>query len=973
MASAAAQTETATGTPIVRLEQETRLAIVLYGGVSLAIYMYGIVEELFRLVRATAPEIGDGPDRQLAFPKTESTEAVYRRLGQLLPVQSGPAPVQAEPAGAPAAELPADAPVRTRFVVDLIAGSSAGGINGIFLAKALANETDPTSLRKLWIEQGDIGSLLNDAGSAFSFRSREYAPAPGSAPKSVLNGSRMTSLLIDALGGLELPDKAEATGTRLVDELDLWVTATDLDGLPVPIQLSRGTTAERRYAHRSHFRFSRRDGRNDFVSADSDFTGYAARCTASFPGAFEPMRLDSLTDLGLQTKPAWSSFYPAYRDPSAHFGERWFSDGGILDNKPFTYVTRALTRRHADLPVDRKLIYVEPDPTAPRLDAPLTPEWNAVDTAKAALTGIPRSEGIRDDIQAVLSRNRSIERVRELIGQLGTSPSEQAFLTGLVRQERSAAWGATALSASALEHPWGPAYATYARLKVRGLVDYLASLVVAAAGLDPESDQAFALHYVIRAWKDENYAEQPAPRSPQKTDNAFMLDFDLPYRIRRLGFVLQKLREIRDGQVAPVELACAAYGLPVDSLAALDAAELNALTQRLNDLRGQLTAAEAALADPQGPLAATVAGAGITGDSLERILDEVTDAGMLAQAKTIVDTHADAFAEAAGLIAAAFRAAASEVSERLDEELPRLPEDGTASASGLSRERVALRFFYDAYEAYDSILYEINYATELGEANPVDVLRISPRDTTQPSEVSEQRRQLLGVRLNHFGAFLNQSWRRHDIVWGRLNGAECLIRALLPAGHPDAEELIEQAQRRIVEDFASEYKIDPAQSWHWFCTTYDATPLEADAVYPLLRRGATVLTSLVAGLISPKAPATGPAPPPRLAAKAWAAVTAVLPPHPGSLPTLFGALWRFAAPVVLAAVLVPFVLVAGGLALALALDGALSILGWSLFGLGAGLALMLTGTVLLLRLLVHKARAPILARVRALVHELAAR
>src|SRR5262245_33142228 len=37
-----------------QVEREVRFAVVLYGGVSLAIYMNGIVQELYSLVRATA-------------------------------------------------------------------------------------------------------------------------------------------------------------------------------------------------------------------------------------------------------------------------------------------------------------------------------------------------------------------------------------------------------------------------------------------------------------------------------------------------------------------------------------------------------------------------------------------------------------------------------------------------------------------------------------------------------------------------------------------------------------------------------------------------------------------------------------------------------------------------------------------------------------------------------------------------------
>ena len=44
----------------VEYTQEIRFAVVLYGGVSLAIYMNGIAQELLHLVRATAPGTDDG-------------------------------------------------------------------------------------------------------------------------------------------------------------------------------------------------------------------------------------------------------------------------------------------------------------------------------------------------------------------------------------------------------------------------------------------------------------------------------------------------------------------------------------------------------------------------------------------------------------------------------------------------------------------------------------------------------------------------------------------------------------------------------------------------------------------------------------------------------------------------------------------------------------------------------------------------
>src|SRR6266404_423694 len=92
-------------------DREIRIAVVMYGGVSLAIYMNGIAQELLHMVRATAPAVGGPLSGKFRWRPEElqGTQRFYRELGGRL---------------------------RARFVVDVISGTSAGGINGIFLAKA---------------------------------------------------------------------------------------------------------------------------------------------------------------------------------------------------------------------------------------------------------------------------------------------------------------------------------------------------------------------------------------------------------------------------------------------------------------------------------------------------------------------------------------------------------------------------------------------------------------------------------------------------------------------------------------------------------------------------------------------------------------------------------------------------------------------------------------------------------------------
>ena len=137
--------------PDVNYRKEVRFAVVMYGGVSLAIYINGVAQELLRLVRATAQN-GDGK-ALLSDGELSGSERVYRKLSYLLADDSDDDRSEQEKQSGP---------IPTRFVVDTITGASAGGINGIFLAKALVRGQQIDRLQELWMREGAIEKLLND-------------------------------------------------------------------------------------------------------------------------------------------------------------------------------------------------------------------------------------------------------------------------------------------------------------------------------------------------------------------------------------------------------------------------------------------------------------------------------------------------------------------------------------------------------------------------------------------------------------------------------------------------------------------------------------------------------------------------------------------------------------------------------------------------------------------------------------------
>ena len=223
-------------------ENEVRFALVLYGGASLAIYIHGVTQEFFHLVRSTAVDANG----QLIVGDAElsGTERVYRKLASS-----------------------ADGTLRTRFLVDIASGTSAGGINAIFLGKAFANGQTLDQVSRLWLDQADIQDLLNR----------------DKLPRSLLSSQTMHARLLDALAGME---RDGVQRDPLQPEMDVFITATDIQGLELPIELADKTVFEKRHKNVFHLRFG--DGENHFARESNPFLAFAARATSAFPFAFEP-------------------------------------------------------------------------------------------------------------------------------------------------------------------------------------------------------------------------------------------------------------------------------------------------------------------------------------------------------------------------------------------------------------------------------------------------------------------------------------------------------------------------------------------------------------------------------------------------------------------------------------------------------------------------------------------------------------
>ena len=880
----------ATATPRVELVQETRLAVVMYGGVSLAIYINGIAQELLRLVRATSPAASDPTRPHLPQNELTSTEPIYRLLGQ---VSHGIGLGRPTASGMPSLDQilarPEDHPIRTRFVVDVLSGTSAGGLNAVYLAKALANDQSLEGLKRLWISDGDVRTLLNDRASIEGF-SHLSVQRP---PRSLLNSERMYLLLLSALDQMRSDRPADAT-SPYADELDLYVTTTDIVGYPVRLDLGDHTVDERRHRHVFHLRYAAPETgggepmapgasprpprpasaagstppdsraatakdlehrvRNDFRDAQNRFLAFVARCTSSFPFAFEAATLEDLDPLLYRSRRDfekdignWERFFGRHlRGGGGDFGVRApdptdaclraYSDGGILDNRPFSYATDALLRRTSSVPVDRKLLYLEP---VPRHNAPDSREKpDALTTALLALTSVPGYESIRADLERVIERNRSILRLRDVHRMVeqdlrDATPADLALLSSE---------GFESLSVPELLRRHGPAYGPYHRLKTATLSDEFSVVVSRALGFGDFDVERAAVGYLVRAWVRERYPELQPPATasnaaPSRNQSQLLKRFDISYRLRRLRFLRLRIRELNaldDNAIAILK-----PWLPP---------ELFAEFRDERDAPGMAREVRAALREIAGSIDRAYARLRATGRALRTPVHVGAEARPPAEVPPEKRTHRLAVTLARWEIAEALRGAQvtgkelrnlMRLAERDRDDLAAEMVARPSSVAALEALETALRKvldfemgeakkvvrtaldasgpdlspvqrglrrlllrYYTTYQAYDFATLPFTWGTEIGEADFVDIVRVSPEDSRSlidelQDRAAEEllegrlsgrsdrlRRKLAGNQLANFGAFLDELWRRNDMMWGRLDAAEQIVDMTLPANMP---------------------------------------------------------------------------------------------------------------------------------------------------------------------------------------------
>jgi patatin-related protein len=754
--------------------KELRLGLVCYGGVSLAIYMHGITKEIQRAVRASVlEEQGIDSDPEAA------SERAYRELLR---------------------DLAAKRNVQTRIVVDAIAGSSAGGINGIFLAKALAHNVGQEALRDLWFEHGDLEPIIRKGsrlarvltwrlplgGGVPSTRARRKlaAAALGVHKQTLLYGHQMANWIYEALEGMD-PGQPQTPPTLMPQghPLELTVTVTDHYGYKRDLPMADPPViSERQHRHLVIFRYGI-DGADDFGPEENAAMTLAARATSSLPAGFPPVSIPGMASTlpdGATTPAALSRFFRAYELAGADPTWAYLVDGGVLDNKPFGPVIRAIKQRHAANEVDRYLLFLEPDPGATRAPKQPPPEPAPLKAVLGALSGLPRNEPILDELHDVLVTNERVRAVRDVI-EANWEPIAK-LVQNLVPDldqppDDPSAPELKQWSDAVHQAAQGLGYTTYLRLKIGSTIDSFASAACLVCDYTDASNQAFLVRAVVREWaRSRGFFAREEKATQQQLD--FLRDFDLGYAERRLRFVIAGVSWLyRDAE---------AEGTPSRQ-------ELDAVKQRLYEAVAKLERLSSGTGFADEVLGGVKACFGE-----QRMTEYFQKHGF--DIKSFLEDHGDELDRVNATLRTFLDTELRDFTKDLYRDLVSL----TKNWSTPIRRDLLIRYF--AFPIWDALLYPVQALSDVAERDEVRVARLSPLDSKLLPVTGPK---VQGADLGHAYAFFSREARENDYLWGRLDAAERLVGLLLTTtekpgkDHPDYRARCKEVFRAVLDEDAA--------------------------------------------------------------------------------------------------------------------------------------------------------------------------
>ncbi len=763
--------------------EELRFATVMNGGVSLAVWMGGVAHELNLLSWA------DDEQKAATHPARE-----YRTVLRV---------------------------ARSTAVVDVLAGTSAGGINGGALALAQVNRgADLADLRTLWREQGRMQNLLRDPfrGNPTSLlKGDEYfLPSLNRAIRSLVRGFDPSGRHVDLI-------------------MPTTLLASSIQATPDALgQLMRQEV----YGGRFHFSLEYPVGSTPSAATleqTAAAIALAARSSSGFPLAFEPtwIPVGSTATRGDATLRPDMADHASWAEKGVD-RSRFAVDGGALANTPTRIALAAIDKRRARGPVRRVMLLVFPHAlqvaheTAQRQDDTPTLIGEAVD-----IFGALRAQGSQTFVEEVEEHNRRTRGWRGGRTDVLRTAGTPASLYRLVSDD---------------------GWEIYRRIREREGVDSLASRVnregwsveriraQVRVAQEVTARQEGSVPYLPPAapWPPAN-GPDPAGSEPSPgwlwgvTVATGIADVVVDILRRALAVARAGEADILESARGDVEVLrdeIVAQRTAIDSLWTAPDEEEPTDPGAGAVWRARQEAA-ALVPDPAYWRARLVAYRRATRPSAaSQTADEKRLALLLPTAGLVRDVVARRNGENGAAIAVAVRAIAGVLADdrvrgalltiagedrgRLVEldvwgGLLDLGDVGVAGEPGDPVARLLLRLL-----ALDTATWLVAEPAGDGTDLPIDLVQLSLAvDHEFATLSSTPDDKAAGRSLGNFGGFLKAAWRINDWTWGRLDAAQMLCRIVLsPARLRRIQAVLgwtpEQAADHVLAELTSLYATPPA-------------------------------------------------------------------------------------------------------------------------------------------------------------------
>ena len=711
--------------------RETRLGLVLYGGVSLAVYMNGVCREFYNATRG---------------------RGIYKLIKAL---------------------------TDSDIVVDIVSGTSAGGINGVLLSYAVANSyekivVDFKEFGDIWRESGDINKLLRPIKKENNQTN----------VNSLLNGEGYyQEELFKAFekAGNNQQSAPDGEWYSEFNELDLFITGTDVLGRIYKTFDNTGKVIEIK-DNRCVFHLKYREDQDfgdPFSTTDKDTQQALAklcRITSCFPLAFPVVPVEIKSDNKVDNKlQEWGKLLRNRllpQEPPKEGYKIYFVDGGVLDNRPFSYTTEAMYYRTADRPVNRQLFYLDPNPESfvnsskfTEMEQPTV--WEVI---TGSLISLPRYESIGKDLQQIKDINDKIRRYNLLLKSVDEEVHEQ--------------------TTEAKNRYW--------RCRLVSLRDSVLSVIFDNqyfVGKEQEQEELLEKSAILLTQFINNSEEI---KKREETLNSLAQDvenLDIQYAIRKHNFLLSQIYSLISDAITKDTDNIAKY------------TELKNLANKITWLLELLKVIDQVVKE-------VIKSEPVRQKFYQLITEEEEDNNqqsvnlkrkkiydyLLTLLRLILDSQDLADVTVENLKELDFDKIGS-IRRQLRDKVKVMDLDQDWEALTITKgetilekiEQAAAKLLteqseniepaigkFEKFQLIDQVIYPYQYLSDIQNNSLIKLVRISPNDADKGfGKDKGLKEKLAGDQFRAFGGFFKKSWRSNDILWGRLDGVNRIVDGLL--------------------------------------------------------------------------------------------------------------------------------------------------------------------------------------------------